>query len=75
MLKVPYNQTIDIWSVGCIAYELEVGSTPFYDANRTETVRRIVNTEYDGSLVKNEQLLDLIRRMLVRKGSLRISAQ
>ena len=47
MLKTTYDQSIDIWSLGCIAYELEVGYTPFYDENRSETIRRIVNVEYD----------------------------
>lgn len=75
MLKSSFNQSIDIWSLGCIAYELEVGSTPFFDANQGETVRRIVNVEYDRSLIKNEQLSDLISRMLVRNGSRRISAE
>ena len=43
MLKLPYNNSVDLWSIGCIAYELAVGETPFYDPSRTETIRRIVN--------------------------------
>ena len=43
ILKIPYNRSIDLWSIGCIAYELDVGRPPFYHSDRTETARKIVN--------------------------------
>ena len=75
MLKLAYNQSVDMWSMGCIAYELETGETPFYHPNRTETMRRIVNVEYNPSLIRDEHLANLISRMLIRQGDKRITAE
>jgi serine/threonine protein kinase len=42
----PYEESADLWSLGIIAYELLVGSTPFYDPNVTVTKKRILSCDY-----------------------------
>ena len=42
----PYEESADLWSLGIIAYELLVGTTPFYDPNLTMTKKRILSCEY-----------------------------
>ncbi|NXE14847.1 STK36 kinase, partial [Lophotis ruficrista] len=38
----PYDHTADLWSVGCILYELFVGTPPFYTSSIFELVSLIV---------------------------------
>ncbi|NXP77191.1 STK36 kinase, partial [Ramphastos sulfuratus] len=39
----PYDHTADLWAVGCILYELFVGTPPFYTSNIFQLFRLIVN--------------------------------
>ncbi len=43
---IPYEESADLWSLGIIAYELLVGTTPFYDSNLTITKKRILSCDY-----------------------------
>ena len=49
-----------MWSVGCIAYELDVGRPPFFHIDRNETIRRIINIEYDSSIISDPDLKDMV---------------
>lgn len=41
-----YDLSADMWSVGCIAYELNVNRPPFFNVDREETIRLITNVQY-----------------------------
>lgn len=48
----PYDHTADLWSLGCILYEIYVGKPPFYTSNLFKLVNQIVKNEVkwpDGS--------------------------
>ena len=75
MLKEQYNSSIDIWAVGCIAFELYVGYPPFFNENREITIKKIINCEYEHILIQDEGLANLIGKMLQKKGEKRITAR
>ncbi|XP_029387849.1 aurora kinase C isoform X2 [Mus pahari] len=37
----PYNETVDLWCIGVLCYELLVGKPPFESSTSSETYRRI----------------------------------
>eukprot|EP00981_Chlorochromonas_danica_P010597 scaffold3290_cov165-Ochromonas_danica.AAC.40 len=43
LLGLPYTQKIDMWSLGCVAYELHVGEPLFAGSNQVEQLCRIVD--------------------------------
>ncbi len=42
LLRQPYDEKIDAWAIGCLAYELWVGVPPFYHQLRSTTIVNIV---------------------------------
>lgn len=44
-----YNQKVDIWSVGVIAYELLTNNIPFYSDYQSDQIRKICKMELDYS--------------------------
>lgn len=40
--ELPYDHTADLWSLGCILYEIYVGKPPFYTNNLFKLVNQIV---------------------------------
>ena len=43
----PYNEKADIWSLGCILYELATLRQPFQGENTLTVARKIVEEEYE----------------------------
>ena len=40
----PYDHTSDLWALGCILYELNVGFPPFYTNSIIQLVKMIVKS-------------------------------
>jgi serine/threonine protein kinase len=47
VLRRPYDQRADMWSVGCVAFLLLSGHLPFQASNQKELFRKIVSAEFD----------------------------
>ena len=41
LLGTPHDERVDLWSLGVLAFELLLGTTPFYDANSLEACEKI----------------------------------
>lgn len=42
-----YDHSVDLWSIGILAYELTTGTTPFYQSSKEDTMRRIIEGRVD----------------------------
>ena len=54
--KESYDQSIDMWSLGCVAYELDTGKPPFYHEDRDHTMKKIIEVDYDLYQVRDSGL-------------------
>lgn len=52
-----YDNKVDVWSAGVIAYVLMTGTPPFYDKGRNPSkmgiYKAIINDDYDTTLLSN----------------------
>ncbi|XP_029387848.1 aurora kinase C isoform X1 [Mus pahari] len=69
----PYNETVDLWCIGVLCYELLVGKPPFESSTSSETYRRIrkVDFKFPSSVPAGAQ--DLISKLLRYHPSERLS--
>lgn len=44
-----YNETVDLWCIGVLCYELLVGNPPFESHSHNETYRRILKVGWSHS--------------------------
>ena len=65
--QLPYDRSIDMWSFGCIVFEMIVGYPPFYHEERQETYRKITHAQYDLQKLqeKHEGFASLVEKLLV----------
>jgi serine/threonine protein kinase len=77
--NAPYDQSVDMWSIGVIIYVLLCGYPPFADSNQSELFRRIrmSNWKFRGEEWENisDDAKDLIRGLLVANPIQRLTAK
>ncbi|XP_052863873.1 aurora kinase C-like [Anopheles cruzii] len=63
----PHTKTVDLWSLGVLAYELVCGKAPFLANTYEETYRKIMKVQYTVSPDVSKPAAHLISRLLVRE--------
>ena len=76
--RKPYDQKVDMWSIGVTAYLILCGETPFNGKNRQQLFRRI---SCDDPTFPNDkwghisdEAVDFVRRLLIKDPAKRLSA-
>lgn len=68
----PHSKTVDLWSLGVLAYELLVGRAPFHATSYDETYNKIMKARYVIPPEMSRPAAHLISRLLVRQPEQRI---
>ncbi|XP_035795581.1 aurora kinase C-like [Anopheles albimanus] len=63
----PHTKTVDLWSLGVLAYELLCGKAPFLATTYEETYRKIIRVQYTVPSDISKPAAHLISRLLVRE--------
>ena len=72
--SIPYNNKVDLWSLGVLTYEFLVGEAPFEDPPAM-TECRIVRADYKVPKYVSPEARDLIKRLLVLNPEERIALE
>lgn len=62
----PYDHTADLWSLGCILFEIAVGSPPFYTNNIFQLVNQIVKDPVKWPTNMDPLLKDFLQGLLTK---------
>jgi serine/threonine protein kinase len=68
-----YDRTIDIWSLGILAFEFVTGHPPFEEERKNETFRRIRNIEFKFPFYMSPECRDFVTRCLKLKSEDRMT--
>ncbi|KAK1974572.1 kinase-like domain-containing protein [Colletotrichum cereale] len=71
--SVRYDETIDLWSLGVLTYELVVGQPPFFDTQDCMTQKRITQADMTVPSFVSPEAKDLIQKLLVLEPKRRAS--
>ncbi|XP_055639478.1 aurora kinase C [Toxorhynchites rutilus septentrionalis] len=63
----PHTKTVDLWSLGVLAYELLVGRAPFHAVNYDETYNKIMKVRYEIPPEMSRPASHLISRLLLKE--------
>ena len=65
--KQPYDKSVDIWSLGCVIYELlKGGKHPFNARSLEELLGKIQDEPVDYSGINDYRLIEMLKRMLCK---------
>jgi hypothetical protein len=68
-----HDRTVDVWAMGILMYEMLTGGSPFAAKNPTKTFGKIANVDMQIPDYVSNEASDLIRKILVKEPSQRIS--
>lgn len=69
----PYNNSIDIWSLGVILYELYVGKPPFFTNNLISLIEKIKNNSVEYPTSMSDQFTDFLKGLLEKNPMKRLN--
>ena len=70
-----YGKEVDIWSLGCICYQLFRGKYPFEAKTFEELVGKIDKGKYKLPIIASREIISFLDKMLKYKGKDRLSAK
>ncbi|XP_018431419.1 PREDICTED: serine/threonine-protein kinase 36-like, partial [Nanorana parkeri] len=73
VLERPYDHRSDLWALGCIVYELLVGTPPFYTHNIFQLVSIITQQPVRWPKEVSAELKDFLQGLLTKEPTLRLS--
>lgn len=59
-----YDNSVDIWSIGILAFELSSGNAPFFNKDNKKTKRDIKKTHFKMPEFFSDNLKDFVNQIL-----------
>ncbi|XP_072302414.1 serine/threonine-protein kinase 36 [Eucyclogobius newberryi] len=69
----PYDHTADLWSLGCILYELHTGAPPFYTNSIFQLVQMIVRDPVNWPPTMSDNCTSFLKGLLTKDSQKRLS--
>jgi len=70
-----YGPEVDMWSIGCVTYELIFGTSPFAGESEDETIKNILGSSVSFPKPVTSECLTFILKLLTREPMLRLTAK
>lgn len=72
-MRIPYDDTVDNWCLGILAYEFVVGKPPFESNTQDDTLKKIATLNFQFPEYLSYAVRDLISKLLKLNGCDRLS--